>query len=103
VTALAERTNWHGLSLSFVRQVTNQPARFWCCKDAIDNTEVIVTDRENPPIGAYVWFDNDPYGDVGLSLGDGRMLAVSTYGHPVIAKVTSWHHEPYGWSRTIGD
>jgi hypothetical protein len=55
------------------------------------------------PVGALVWFDNEPYGDVGVSVGNSLMLAVTDDGWLVIAGIGTWHAPVHGWSLTIGD
>ena len=94
-----------GLSLRFARTVKGDSGKdsYPDCNRAIDALRPN-TDGE-PPIGAYVWFHNERAGDVGIAVGNQKMLTLGPSGLPVVDRIVpvSYHGIYAGWSSGLRD
>lgn len=97
-----DHTDWTGRTLSFIRQILGEEPRFADCVQAMEASHLHTS--WPPPIGAVCWYRNEnPHGNVGLSLGDGMCLGWFV-SRPQIVGVTSPVFGEYvGWSYKIGD
>jgi hypothetical protein len=98
-----EPTIWRGISLSFIRQVLGQRARYPDCTTAMSDSDLHGPDEE-PPVGALCWYATPhPHGNVSLYLGDRLCLCVGVLGIPDIIGYRSPVLGTYvGWSRSLG-
>lgn len=89
-----------GRSLYWLRTLLGLPAQFASAADAARGSGPLYD--SDPPRGAVVWFATVPHGNCALSLGEGRVLAL-TGGYPVICPLKNvWLGEFLGWTVTIG-
>lgn len=101
-------TGYRMQSLSFVRQMLGLEAVYPNAKAACQATTVTrLATGQVPPIGAVVWFVGHPmYGDCALSVGGGRILAVSMSGEPQVTWLDDYANarrtKVIGWSMGIG-
>lgn len=66
---------YKGQSLKWVRTLIGESAKYATARQAYENLSFCHTDEDTePPLGAVVWYDMEPYGDVGLYVGNYKAL-----------------------------
>jgi hypothetical protein len=100
---MTEPGPWLGLSLAFIRQVTNQPARYVSCREAITALDGDIQQDDLTPLGAYVWYATTTHDNVALAIGNQYVLAVHPqHGWPML----TFEKDPrlgqrIGWTRRM--
>jgi hypothetical protein len=75
------RQQYVGQSLAYVRMLVGAKAHYPSAKAAAADLHLSVT---LPPLGAVLFYDSEPWGNVGLHVGNHRVLTVDREGKPVL-------------------
>jgi cell wall-associated NlpC family hydrolase len=86
-----------GRSLAYVRTFLNRPPRFPTALDAAFSVDL--RDGE-PDLGAVVFYASQPWGHVGVYVGDDLVLTHATEGGPILYPLDDldqWGGDRLGW------
>jgi len=84
----AQEESYQNRSLAYVRTLLGCPARWTSAKDAAEALAKAKELRIGYPmaIGALCFYDMDPWGDIGLYVGSGKVLRLQ-HGHPQLVEL----------------